>query len=155
MEELSSVGALPVLDLLSHLQGDWELTRTINDLRMNMPGYMSGTTAITRQPDKLKKPTLAYREEGQLRFGDYYETVYRIYDFCFPLAHKALVLFSDGRIFHELDLSSGFCQVEHFCVEDTYRGSFRVESPNVWFSSWYVSGPSKELILDNRYQRQE
>jgi hypothetical protein len=153
MEELSSTGVLPVFDLLPHLQGVWELTRTINDLRMNMPGYMSGTAAIIRQPDKDKKPTLAYREEGQLRFGDYNETVHRIYGFCFPVAHKALVLFSDGRLFHELDLSSGFCQVKHLCLEDTYRGSFRVVSPNVWLSQWHVNGPSKELMLDNRYQR--
>ena len=76
MEELSSAGTLPVLDLFSYLQGDWELTRTINDLRMNMPGHMSGTTTITRQPDKDKKPTLAYREEGQLSFGDYNEMTF-------------------------------------------------------------------------------
>ena len=153
MEQLSDAGALPVLDLFAYLEGDWELTRTINDLRMDMPGSMSGTTAITRQPDNDEKPSLAYREEGLLCFGDYKETVHRVYEFCFAEAHKALVLFSDGRMFHELDLSSGFCQVEHLCVDDTYRGRFRVESPNVWLSNWYISGPSKELILDNRYQR--
>jgi hypothetical protein len=114
---------------------------------------MSGTTAITRQPDKDGKPVLAYKEEGELCFGEYKDKVYRNYEFFFPVAHKALVLFNDGKMFHELDLSSGFIQVEHLCLKDSYRGSFRVESPNVWLSKWRVSGPSKDLILDNHYQR--
>jgi hypothetical protein len=114
---------------------------------------MSGTTAITRQPDKGGKPILAYKEEGELCFGEYKDKVYRNYEFLFPVAHKALVFFNDGKIFHELDLSSGFTQVEHLCLKDTYRGSFCVESPNVWLSKWRVSGPSKELILDNHYRR--
>jgi hypothetical protein len=144
---------LPVLDLFSYLQGNWVLTRKITDLRLNTPGFMSGKTEITRQPDKGGKPVLAYREEGELCFGEYKDKVYRNYVFCFPVAHKALVLFSDGKIFHELDLSSGFTVVEHLCLKDSYLGSFRAESPNVWLSKWQVSGPSKELILDNHYQR--
>jgi len=155
MENLSKVGASPVHDLFSYLQGNWELTRTITDLRLNIPGFMSGTVAITIQPEKGGKPTLAYREEGELQFGEYKEKVFRDYEFCFPVAHSALVLFSDGKIFHELDLSSGFSRVEHLCFEDAYRGSFRVDSPNVWLSKWLISGPSKELILDNHYQRYE
>jgi hypothetical protein len=153
MEEFSKVGALPVLDLFSYLQGNWVLTRKITDLRLNTPGFMSGTTAITNQPEKGGKPVLSYREDGELCFGKYKEKVYRNYEFLFPFAHKALVLFSDGEIFHELDLSSGFSHVEHLCLEDSYRGSFCVKSPNVWLSKWHVNGPSKELILDNHYQR--
>ena len=144
---------MPVLDLFSYLQGDWILTRKITDLKLNTPGFMNGTTAITKKPDTGEKPVLAYREEGELFFGEYKGKVFRNYEFCFPMAHKALVLFSDGKIFHELDLSSGFTQVEHLCLKDTYRGSFRVESLDVWLSKWQVSGPSKELILDNHYQR--
>lgn len=144
---------MPVLDLFSYLQGDWVLTRKIIDLKLNTPGFMNGTTAITKEPDKGEKAVLAYREEGELCFGDYKDKVFRNYEFCFLMAHKALVLFSNGKIFHELDLSSGFAQVEHLCLKDTYRGSFRVVSSNVWLSKWQVSGPSKELILDNHYQR--
>lgn len=143
-----------MLDLFSYLQGNWVLFRKIADLRLNTPGYMSGITTVTRQPNKDGKPVLAYREEGELCFGEYRDKVYQNYYLCFPVAHKALVLFSDGNTFHELDLSLGFTQVEHLCLKDSYQGSFRVESPNVWLSKWQVSGPSKELILDNHYQRQ-
>lgn len=153
MEHLCGDDAMPVSDLFGFLEGKWLLSRTINDLRQNMPGVMSGRVGITRRADGDGNRSLSYREEGELLFGDYRETVHRAYDFSFPEAHRALVHFSDGRIFHELDLSSGFCEVEHLCGEDTYCGRFRVVAGDVWLSNWDISGPSKKLILDNRYQR--
>lgn len=150
IERLSAVGAMPVEDLFAYLEGNWQLSRTINDLRLNMPGAMEGQAVIARQENG---PGLSYREEGKLRFGDYRETVFRNYDFIFPELHRAQVLFSDGRRFHELDLRQGISEVEHLCGEDIYRGRFRTETADIWQSSWFISGPSKELTLDNRYQR--
>ena len=153
MEQISGDGALPVKDLLGYLEGNWILSRTINDLRLNMPGAMTGRAEMSRRVALEGYPSLTYREEGELRFGDYLETVFRFYDFSFPELHKAIVHFTDGRLFHELDLSSGFCEAEHLCGGDIYRGRFRVQSSDVWLSNWFISGPSKELVLDNRYQR--
>jgi hypothetical protein len=153
MEQLSADGAMPVIDLLAFLEGNWGLSRTINDLRQNMPGAMTGRVEMAKRTDIDGHSALAYREEGELRFGDYRETVFRYYDFSFPSRQKAIVHFTDGRLFHDLDLSSGFCAVEHLCADDTYRGRFHVQSRDVWLSNWFISGPSKELVLDNRYQR--
>lgn len=153
MENLSADDVMPVSDLFAFLEGDWQLSRTINDVRQNMPGVMTGRVALVRRTDDEGNPALSYREEGELQFGDYRETVHRTYEFSFPEPHRALVRFSDGQIFHELDLSSGGCEVEHLCAEDIYRGRFRVVGGDLWLSSWDISGPAKELILDNRYQR--
>ena len=153
MKELSKASAFPVYNLLSYLQGNWALTRKVSDLRLNIPGFLRGTIEITRQPEKGGRHVLAYREEGELQFGEYKEKVFRHYQFYFPVAHSALVLFSDGKIFHKLDLRTGFFKVEHLCKEDLYRGSFCVESSNAWLSEWKVSGPSKKLILENYCQR--
>ncbi|NQU58911.1 MAG: hypothetical protein HQ513_16905 [Rhodospirillales bacterium] len=153
MEHLSGDGAMPVGDLFAFLEGDWQLSRTINDLRLNMPGVMTGRATISRHTDGDGNSCLSYREEGELLFGDYRETVHRDYDFSFPEPHRALIHFTDGRIFHELNLSSGYCEVEHLCGDDVYYGRFRVEVSDVWMSHWTINGPSKELILDNRYQR--
>ena len=153
MEELSKDGTIPVCNLFSYLQGNWLLTRKITDLRLNIPGFLSGTTAFTKRPDEGGIPFLAYQEEGELRFGKYKAKVFRDYRFCFPVSHCALVLFSDGKIFHELDLSTGFYRVKYLCLKDLYQGFFCAETPDVWLSKWIVSGPSKNLILDNHYQR--
>lgn len=154
MEQFCPDRALPVVDLFNFFEGDWLLSRTINDLRLNMPGAMTGKATITKRVEINHNPALSYLEEGELRFGNYREDVFRAYEYSFPESHIAHVLFSDGRMFHKLDLSSGYCEAEHLCGDDVYRGRFRVESRNVWLSNWYISGPSKELILDNRYQRQ-
>ena len=154
MEQLSGDVALPVDDLFSYLQGNWNLSRTINDLYQNMSGVMSGRVELVKRTDIDGNPSLAYREEGELRFGDYQETVFRFYDFSFPSKRKAVVHFTDGRIFHELDLSTGFWEPEHLCEKDMYRGRFRIESRDTWQSNWFISGPTKELVLDNFYQRQ-
>ncbi|MBC8267541.1 MAG: hypothetical protein H8E36_02215 [Rhodospirillaceae bacterium] len=153
MEQLSGDDAMPVSDLFAFLEGNWLLSRTINDLRLNTPGVMNGQIAITRQADGQGEPALKYWEDGELQFGDYRETVHRSYDFRFPQAHRARVHFTDGRIFHELDLSSGYCEVEHLCDPDIYRGRFQIVANDLWLSNWNISGPSKDLILDNRYQR--
>ena len=153
MEELLKVGTFPVHDLFTYLQGNWVLKRKITDLLLNIPGSLSGNVSITRQPDEDGKPALDYQEKGELCFGKYKEKVYRDYRFSFPAPHSALVLFKNGKLFHELELTSGFYQVEYLCLKDLYQGCFRVESPNVWLSKWRVSGPSKKLILDNHYQR--
>jgi len=153
MQRVSDNVAMPVSDLFAFLEGNWQLSRTINDISQNMPGVMSGRVAITRRGDTQGNPALSYREEGELQFGNYRETVHRAYEFSFPEANRALVHFSDGRIFHELDLSSGFCEVEHQCENDVYRGRFQAVDGDVWLSNWDISGPAKDLILDNRYQR--
>ena len=153
MDKLSGDGAFPVNDLYSFLEGNWQLSRTINDLRQNMPGAMAATASIAKQNENENVRDLCYREEGELHFGDYKEVVYRSYIFRFLEPQKAQVHFDDGRLFHELDLTSGYCEAEHLCGDDIYRGRFRIENRDTWLSNWIVTGPSKELILDNRYQR--
>ncbi len=142
-----------VEDLFAYLAGDWLLSRTINDLRLNMPGAMEGRAAFSPRDGEVGDPGLAYREEGELRFGTYREMVFRAYDLTFPDRHLARVRFTDGRPFHDLDLRRGECRVEHPCGEDIYRGRFRAESADVWTSDWFITGPSKELTLENRYRR--
>ncbi|NQV46342.1 MAG: hypothetical protein HQ504_01020 [Rhodospirillaceae bacterium] len=149
MDDMSAEGAWPITDIRAFLEGGWSLSRTINDLRQNMPGAMQGHAVIGPAGDRFE-----YREEGELRFGDYLETVHRVYGYAFPEPHRAEVHYEDGRLFHHLDLSTGFWTVEHLCNEDTYRGAFRIDGPDVWRSNWFVTGPDKEIILDSRYQRQ-
>lgn len=153
MTQFSTNNAHPVTDLLSFLEGEWQLSRTINDLNMDMPGTMSGRVRIEPLPGVTESPVLVYREEGELHFGDYRETVFRTYRYRFPERHRAEVLFDDERFFHELDLSPGHCQAEHLCGEDLYQGKFRADSADGWRSLWTVTGPRKNLILDNLFQR--
>ncbi|MHA1598648.1 MAG: DUF6314 family protein [Alphaproteobacteria bacterium] len=148
MNELFADGAWPVDDIRSFMIGTWSLTRTINDLRQNMPGAMQGGATIATGDDDYH-----YREQGELCFGDYRETVHRTYRYSFPGPGIAEVCFDDGRPFYRLDLGNGFCKVQHVCGDDIYRGAFRVDGPDAWRSNWFISGPNKEIVLDSRYER--
>ena len=150
-------GAWPVHDLYAFLQGSWSLYRTMNDLRLNMPGAMQGDVHVEQDTSGGSGGDLVYREQGELRFGDYREIVHRNYIYTFPdrrnAPHLGEVHFEHGGLFHPLDLSTGFQQVSHTCSDDTYRGTFSVESADIWHLNWFVTGPSKEIIIDSRYQR--
>ena len=158
MTEYSEAGSWPVDDLYSFLKGTWSLYRTMNDLQLNMPGVMQGDVVIKDKGEGSGNGDLIYREQGELRFGDYREIVHRNYVYKFPdrrnSPHLGEVHFDQGGQFYQLDLSSGFQKVVHHCGDDTYRGTFAVESGDIWRLNWFVTGPSKELILDSRYQRQ-
>jgi len=157
MKDVSESGAWPVDDLYSFLQGSWSLYRTMNDLRLNMPGAMQGDVHIIQDTAVADGGDLVYREQGELRFGDYREVVHRSYIYKFPdrynAGHLGEVHFEHGGLFHLLDLSAGFQKVTHICKDDTYRGRVLVEGADIWHLNWFVTGPSKEIVIDSRYQR--
>ena len=149
----SSNKSMPLFDLFDFLEGSWRLDRKIDDLKLKIQGSMTGVSIIRPQQSERSNKVLSYREEGRLCFGNYEEDVHRSYQFSFFEKQKAQVLFSDGSFFHELDLSSGFCEVSYICKDDVYTGQFQVVSSTIWLSQWCVNGPSKDLKLNNSYQR--
>jgi hypothetical protein len=70
-----------------------------------------------------------------------------------PSPATALVQFSDGRPFHDLDLSTGRYVADHPCAADLYRGEFTVRDENRWRTVWRVGGPAKDLVLTTDYTR--
>jgi hypothetical protein len=65
----------------------------------------------------------------------------------------ARVEFSDGRPFHDLDLSSGTYVADHPCAADLYRGEFTVLGHGRWRTRWRVRGPAKDILLITDYVR--
>ncbi len=97
---------------------------------------------------------LAYREKGQVRYGDYSGIAKQYYLYSFPSAHCAKVHFTDDRLFHDLDLRQGYWQSTHLCGEDRYHGRVQAWSPDRWELKWEVLGPRKDLRIATRYIRQ-
>ncbi len=153
MIHIAKTKTWPVDDLYSFLQGNWSLYRTLNDLPMNMPGVLRGKVEITPGDGD----DLIYRERGELVLGDHREDIDRTFHYKFPdrkgAPHLAQVHFAGGGIFHPLDLSTGLHKVVYEGEEDTYRGTFSVENGDIWNVNWFVTGPSKEIIIDSRLQR--
>jgi hypothetical protein len=70
-----------------------------------------------------------------------------------PNPGTALVQFSDGRPFHDLDLTTGRYVADHPCAADLYRGEFTVYAEDRWRTVWRVGGPAKDLLLATTYAR--
>ncbi len=140
----------PVSDVLAHLAGDWLVERTVRDLADDLTGTFTGGTAFTALDGggllHVESGTFVWRgvsrpAERTLRFepGD--------------LPGTAVVRFSDGRFFHDLDLRSGRHVADHPCSADLYRGEFTVYDAERWRTVWRVKGPAKDLVLTTDYRR--
>jgi len=142
-----------VSDLKAFLKGVWWLDRRLDDRLAGQAGRLVGSAVFS--PDG---PGLHYSEKGRLVIGDpadpeYEGPAHQSYFYSFPQGGRAAVRFSDGRDFHELDLTAGHWACSHFCDPDTYDGEFTVASRDSWRVVWQVKGPRKDLTLDSTYRR--
>lgn len=77
----------------------------------------------------------------------------RQYRFEFSSAAVANVRFSDGGLFHELDLRDGEWRMLHHCGDDRYDGWVRACGNDAWQLTWRVLGPHKNLLIVSDYRR--
>lgn len=140
--------SLLINDLKRFLYGKWRLERSLDDRRAGQRGRLSGEALFTEQGDDL-----LYREAGLLSIGDHEGPALQSYRYSFPDVGRAAVSFSDGRFFHNLDLTQGAWTCTHLCDPDRYEGEFAVLGPDAWRVVWRVTGPRKDLVLDSTYRR--
>ncbi|MDH6491689.1 DUF6314 family protein [Streptomyces sp. SAI-127] len=148
----------PVADVLAYLSGNWRTERTVRDLASGDEGEFSGTTAFGRLEDGgplsedgglLSQESGIFVWQGVPRPA---ERTLRYLPGGTPGA--ADVRFSDGRPFHDLDLTTGHHVADHPCAADLYRGEFSVLDVDHWRTVWRVGGPAKDLVLTTDYKRE-
>ena len=139
----------PVTDAAGFLLGAWEAARTLVDAAGGRHGTFTGTTTFTADAGRL-----AWVETGTVSWPGFQGPASRKYLLeTGPAPSRLDVLFPDGRPFHDLDLSTGFCTAEHWCSPDTYRIRFAVRTPDVIEYSWDVHGPAKDQLLTTVLRR--
>ena len=139
-------------DLRAFLQGEWRLERSIADGRSGIPGSLTGLASFAPRADGLGYG-LDYREEGLLTLGDHCGAAHQAYRYDFVSPGCAAVNFTDGRYFHDLDLTAGIWRCRHLCGDDRYDGVFTALGAANWRVVWSVAGPRKDLRLDTTYRR--
>lgn len=138
-----------VPDLKTFLRGSWQVDRSLLDRRHSISGEFHGQARFA--PARM---SLIYHELGRLQFGAHLGSAEQFYRYEFDATNaRAIVRFRDGRLFHELDLSSGEALVAHACEPDLYEGRFTVIGPTQWKSAWKVAGPRKEQEIMTLYTR--
>jgi len=137
-----------VPDLSHYFTGSWALSRRIIDRRAGIVGRLSGHAQF--KPDETG---LGYDESGVVSYGNHEGLAHQSYHWDIHENGLAEVRFKDGRLFHQLDLTTGAAIVDHPCAADQYRGEFRVATQNRWVTLWQITGPRKDLILISRFRR--
>lgn len=144
-------------DTLSFLLGTWTVDRVIEDHRQGSSGRFSGKSELyVVEPVQSHQATVvaAYEEYGELKFGEHIVDARRRLEFHRVDGRRVALMFSDGRLFVDLDLSSGAWESLHHCGRDTYRISTVMRSSDVVEERWRVSGPNKDYDAVTRYARE-
>jgi hypothetical protein len=136
---------------MDYLEGVWRADREVTDFRSGRTGSFLGTATLARPPGDGAASSLpgalAYREEGELRFGEHHGPAARRLLYVPQPDGTAEVLFADGRPFFGLDLRSGFWTAEHPCGRDHYLVTFRVLDADHFTEHWRVRGPDKDYEM--------
>ncbi|MFJ5270114.1 DUF6314 family protein [Streptomyces sp. NPDC088358] len=142
----------PVADVLAYLTGNWRVERSVRDRASGAEGRFTGTTAFSPLDDG--GDGLLHHESGVFTWQGTSRPAERTLWFLpGQRAGTAAVRFSDGRPFHDLDLTNGRHVADHPCAADLYRGEFTVFEADRWRTVWRVGGPAKDLILTTEYTR--
>ena len=137
-----------VKDLKAFLEGPWKLERSLKDSLRDENGALVGAASFMAAGGGLD-----YREEGVLSLGDHRGAAHQAYRYDFPALGQAAVSFTDGRFFHDLDLTAGIWTCAHRCSDDDYAGEFRALNADLLQVLWRVKGPRKDMLLDGLYHR--
>jgi hypothetical protein len=130
----------------AYLPGTWAVERRMHDAELGAGEY---TGTATFAPAKVG---LAWTERGRLRLGGYDGPATRTLRIV-PEDGGWAVRFTDGRLFHPLELVPAGSRVSHPCGEDRYDGEYTVLGPDAFDVRWRVTGPRKDQRIESRYLR--
>ena len=135
---------------LQDFLGEWEITKSIQDNTGQSSGNFSGMARFTNHDDG----TALYHEIGTLELikGQSMKAERR-YRWLQETNGQITVQFQDGRPFHSIDVNETNPIGHHSCDPDTYEVLYNFSDWPNWRSTWRVTGPRKDYIMQSRFQR--
>lgn len=134
---------------LSAFEGDWTMTRRIEDVLTGRSGRLEGVARFRRGAGGLD-----YAEKGMLTLGDGPAvTASRRYVWRDAGASAIEVRFEDGRFFHRFYADEPTPGAEHDCPPDRYRVRYHFSGWPRWTAEWRVRGPRKDYAMVTDYRR--
>jgi hypothetical protein len=133
---------------LHDFQGNWLVSRRIDDRHSGRPGRFEGTASLIPAGEGLR-----YREEGTLTLG-YGPAFPATRDYRWlPDGEGIEVRFADGRPFHRFRAEGAASGTDHPCGADLYRVTYDFSAWPDWRAEWTVTGPAKDYVMTSLYRR--
>ncbi|MFD1341778.1 DUF6314 family protein [Litorisediminicola beolgyonensis] len=144
-----SPGAGPRLpQALLDFAGTWKFSRKIHDRLSHQVISVDGTARL--EPDA---EGLGYSEESVMHLADHapmHGT--RRYLWRHDGAEVA-VYFADGAPFHRFALGQATPEAAHWCDPDSYAVTYDFADWPVWRTTWTVTGPRKDYLMETLLAR--
>lgn len=138
---------------LQDFEGDWALTRIIEDRLSEADGRLEGQARFLRRADG----GLDYVETGALILGDKPPLASTRRYIWQPAEAGIAVSFEDGAPFHVIALDRLMPDANHHCDPDLYHVSYDFTrwggKSQLWRSIWRVVGPRKDYRMLSEYRR--
>lgn len=135
---------------LAQFEGEWRLTRQIDDRAGDTSGHLTGIATFTSAQEG---EVMNYAEAGELSYGGQAPmSAERRYTWR-NADGQIDVLFDDGRPFHCIKLGRLMPHDNHFCDPDLYHVSYDFTGWPVWRAIWRVIGPNKNYRMVSEYSR--
>lgn len=138
---------MEIVDTLGFLVGTWQVRRSIEDHQSGIRGSFEGKATLTQPPftcDLALGKRAHYDETGELHFGSHVGQARRSLEYLRLDDATAMLYFTNGRPFIDLDLSGGTWQSIHLCGDDRYEIAICARSSDVVEERWRVQGPTKD-----------
>ncbi|KAF0674801.1 DUF6314 family protein [Profundibacterium mesophilum] len=131
---------------LRDFEGDWTLSRKIEDRRARLSGRLDGTARW--QP---AEGGLRMGEAGLLRFGAAAPIRAERGALWMQDGPDIRVHFEDGRFFHLIAPRAGRAGAVHECAPDRYEVTYDFRDWPRWSALWTVTGPRKDYVMRSDY----
>jgi hypothetical protein len=148
---------MPTEKLFYSLSGTWNLSRTYTSLLPTLPsGSSTGTAHFTPSSPShylYSEQTLLTPNDGSAPIQGIQKYTYRYNE------NRINVHFTDGRLFHEIDVNGWKAEAPHLCPPDTYKVRYRFYFKEEVLSSWTidyeVKGPQKNYSMSTLYTKKQ
>lgn len=125
-------------------EGDWQVSRRIEDALSGQAGRFTGVVRFERDGVGLR-----YAERGVLELGGTSMEAERVY--LWRSGSDGIeVFFDDGRFFHRIGAAG---EAAHWCDPDQYDVTYDFAGWPKWSSRWRVLGPRKDYVMVSEYRR--
>lgn len=140
---------MTTFDVLTFLNGEWNVSRHIKDFQANIIGQFIGNAIFT----PVMPTTLSFHEAGEMTYGSFLGPCERTLKFHQLNSTSVQVRFADDRPFVEVDFSDTATPSTHLCGQDRYDITLRALSGDVIEETWRVHGPTKDYEAIARWTR--